>query len=96
LVKKAVETRKDFINQNDLIQEVIQHASHCQKLTSKMSESHKIHSSIAEYLNNDQNTSPFILTGPSGAGKSSLMAFVVKKVIHVNLSMCFIDDNILS
>ena len=87
LVEKAVENKKDFTNQNDLIQEVIQHASHCRKLTSKMPEFHKMYSSLEEYVNNDQNTCPFVLTGPSGAGKSSLMAFVAKKVIHMNFKM---------
>jgi guanylate kinase len=47
-----------------------------------MPEFHKTYSSLAEYLNNDQNTCPFVLTGPSGAGKSSIMAFVAKKVIY--------------
>ena len=64
LVEKAVENKKDFTNQNDLIQEVIQHASHCRKLTSKMpvnyqkiiKKFHKMYSSLEEYLNNDQNT----------------------------------------
>ena len=83
LVEKAVENKKYLINQNDLIQEVIQHANHCRTLTSKMPHDHEMYSSLKEYLNNDQNTCPFVLTGPSGAGKSSLMAFVSKKVIHM-------------
>ena len=48
-----------------------------------MPESHKMYSSLKEYLNNDQNTCPFVITGPSGAGKSSLMAFVAKKVFYL-------------
>jgi DNA replication protein DnaC len=89
LIEKAVKNKKDFMHQNDLIQEVIQHANHCRKLTSKMPEFHKTYSSLAEYLNNDQNTCPFVLTGPSGAGKSSIMAFVAKKVIYKIFKILF-------
>ena len=83
LVEKAVKNKKDFKNQNDLIQEVFQHANHSRKLTSKMPHFHKMFSCLVEYLNNDQNSCPFVLTGPSGVGKSSLMAFLAKKVIHM-------------
>jgi hypothetical protein len=48
---------------------------------------HRMYFSLAEYLNDDQNTIPFVLTGPSGAGKSSLMAFAAKKVFHTNFSI---------
>ena len=71
------------MNQNDLIQEVIQHVNHCRNLTNQMPDSHKMYSSLANYLEGDQNTCPFVLAGPSGSGKSSLMAFVAKKVIIV-------------
>ena len=83
LVQQAIENKTEFINQNDLNQEVIQHANHCINLTKKMSDSHKMYSGLANYLMDDQNTCPFVLAGPSGAGKSSLMAFVAKKVIFL-------------
>ena len=83
LVEKAVENKKDFMNKSDLIQEVIHHANHCKTLRSKMPNFHKMFSSLEEYLNDDQNTRPYVLTGPSGSGKSSLMAFVAKKVIYI-------------
>ena len=72
---------KNKENQDDLIQEVIQHANHCKNLTEKMPDSHNLHSRIDNYIKDDQNSCPFVLTAPSGAGKSSLMAFVAKKVI---------------
>ena len=68
LLSKTIEKNKEFINQNDLIQEVIQHANHCRNLTKKMPDSHKMYSSLNNYLNDDQNTRPFILAGPSGSG----------------------------
>ena len=68
-------------NKDDLIQEVIQHANHCKNLTEKMPETHPMYSRIDNYIKDDQNSCPFVLTAPSGAGKSSLMAFVAKKVI---------------
>ena len=36
LVSKAIENKKELMNQNDLIQEVIQHANHCRNLTKKI------------------------------------------------------------
>jgi len=68
-------------NKDDFIQEVIQHANHCKNLTEKMPETHTMYSRIDNYIKDDQNSCPFVLTAPSGAGKSSLMAFVAKKVI---------------
>ena len=80
LVEKAIENKKELTNQNDLIQEIIQHANHCRNLTQKMPDSHKMYPSLSNYLEDDMNTCPFVLAGPSGSGKSSLMAFVAKKV----------------
>jgi DNA replication protein DnaC len=84
LIEKAVEKKHIFKYQNDLIQEVIHHSNQCITLASKMPAFHEMFSCLAEYLNDDQNRSPFILTGTSGAGKSSLMAFVAIQVIHMN------------
>jgi hypothetical protein len=78
---------KNKDDQDDLIQEVIQHANHCKNLIEKMSETHPIYSRIDNYIKDDQNSCPFVLTAPSGAGKSSLMAFVAKKVILLYLCM---------
>ncbi len=81
------EVIKNNDDQDDLIQEVIQHANHCKNLTEKMSETHTMYSRIDNYIKDDQNSCPFVLTAPSGAGKSSLMAFVAKKVILLYFCM---------
>ena len=82
LVQEAVDNKKEFMKQNDLIQEVIQHANHCRNLTKKMADSHEMNCSLANYLEDDINACPFVLAGPSGSGKSSLLAFVAKTVIR--------------
>ena len=79
--KKDFKNQKDFENQNDIIQEVIQHSNYCRYLSTKMPEFHLMYSFIADYLNDDQNTCPLVLTGPSNACKSLLMALIAKKVI---------------
>ena len=81
MVLKAVEKKKDFNYQKDIIQEVIQHSNYCRYLSTKMPEFHLMYSFIADYLNDDQNTCPLVLTGPSNACKSLLMALIAKKVI---------------
>ena len=55
-----------------------------------MPDFHQMHSNLANYLNDDQNTCPYVLTGTSGSGKSSLIAFVAKKVISLNSFFFFI------
>ena len=63
-----------------LIQEVIEHANRANKLTKQMHDYHNDYELINNYLRDNDNTCPFVITGLSGAGKSSFMAFVAKKV----------------
>ena len=83
-VKKLVSEEDDRYklssNQSALIQEVIEHANRANKLTKQMHDYHNDYELINNYLRDNDNTCPFVITGLSGAGKSSFMAFVAKKV----------------
>ena len=80
LIIDEIERDKLLSSTNDLIQEVIEHANRANKLKSKMLDHHNDYEPLNNYLRDDANNSPFILTGSSGSGKSSLMAFAAKKV----------------
>ena len=80
LLNEEADRNKLSPNQSDLIQEVIEHANRANKLTEQMPDNHNDYELVNNYLRDNDNTCPFVITGLSGAGKSSLMAFVAKKV----------------
>ena len=80
LVNEEAARNKLSSNQSVLIQEVIEHANRANKLTKQIPEYHNDYELVNNYLRDNENTCPFVITGSSGAGKSSLMAFVAKKV----------------
>ena len=79
LIIEEVDRRKNVIN-DDLIQEIIEQADHANKLTNKMPDHHNDYEFVKQYIKDDNNKCPLVITGSSGAGKSSLMAFAAKKV----------------
>ena len=80
LIEKAIRNSNNNLNQSVFTQEIIQHAKHCIKLTSKMDYNQNQYSEIEKYILDEDNNCPFVITGSSGAGKSSLLAYVAKMV----------------
>ena len=80
LIKREIENRKTNITQSSFNEEILHHAKHCSNLNNKTLLNNELYSKLEEYILDEKNDCPFLLTGLSGAGKSSLMGYVVKKV----------------
>ena len=68
LIKKQAD-RDNSKKISPLLQEILHHAKHAERLTSKMNYTKNQYSDVEKYLLNYSN-SPFLIAGPSGAGKS--------------------------
>ena len=90
LIKREYENNGDNFNQSQLYQEILHHAKRSQNLTSQIASECQEFSIIENYILDDKNRSPFVLTGASGCGKSTLMAFVAKKVILLKFIFSFL------
>ena len=80
MIQNEIDYEKIQID-NELQQEILQHASNCNNLTNRMeSFEHKKYELVEKYILDKKNNCPFVITGPSGVGKSTLMAYIAKKV----------------
>ncbi len=81
-IVSLIQNEIEEIDNLGIDQEILQQARHCNNLTNRMDKfQHEKYYVVENYILDNKNNCPFLITGSSGVGKSTLMGFIAKKVI---------------